>query len=190
MINRRSALKTAAMALAGSLVKMPDLQMLAAPACPGFGRVVFDERFETSRVFAAEFCNAGVLTSAIRGDVAKLWYDDLRISLGKHRAPIAGLTDRAALFCMEELMRDVTMRVVCRVDHILDPNGRAYHSAIGPESIVAAGPQLPTEAGLGRAMALLFSHFDVAEPRDSAAQKVTGPFSPENKIVLVSWVIA
>jgi hypothetical protein len=39
-------------------------------------------------------------------------------------------------------------------------------------------------------MARLFRRFDIGEPRDSAAQKRTGPFSPENKTVLVSWVIA
>ena len=39
-------------------------------------------------------------------------------------------------------------------------------------------------------MAVLFSQFDMSEPRDASAQKRTGPFSPENKTALVSWVIA
>jgi hypothetical protein len=32
--------------------------------------------------------------------------------------------------------------------------------------------------------------FGTLEPRDASAQKRTGPFSPENKLALVSWVIA
>ena len=49
---------------------------------------------------------------------------------------------------------------------------------------------LPPEAGFGRAMAGLFSRFDITEPCDAAAQKRTGPFSPENKTALVSWIVA
>jgi hypothetical protein len=39
-------------------------------------------------------------------------------------------------------------------------------------------------------MARLFSRFDLNKPSDASAQKRTGPFAPENKTALVSWVIA
>jgi hypothetical protein len=39
-------------------------------------------------------------------------------------------------------------------------------------------------------MAVLFGQCDVSEPCRTSAQKRTGPFSPENKTALVSWVIA
>ena len=91
------------------------------PHC-AFQRAVFDERFAECRAFAAELNSAGVFTSAIRGDVAKLWYDDLRARLSESRVPIAGLTDRVTLFCLEELARDVGMRVIFRADHIMDQN--------------------------------------------------------------------
>jgi hypothetical protein len=133
-----------------------------------FERAVFDERFGECRAFAAELNGAGVITSAIRGDVAALWYHDLRAHLRENRLPVAGLTDRTSLFCLEELARDVGMRVIFRVDHVIDQDGH----------------------GFGRTMARLFSQFDTSEPFDTAAQKRTGPFSPKNKTALVSWVIA
>jgi len=192
MVNRRGVLKIGAATMAGALVKMPisGRNLSPAPARSAFQRAVFDERFAECRGFAAELHSAGVFTSAIRGDVAELWYDDLRAHLSENRLPIAGLTDRAALFCLEELARDVGMRVIFRADHIVDQHGPAEHTAVGAASLVAGTRNLPPEAGFVRAMAEVFSQFDVSEPCDTAAQKVTGPFSPGNKTALVSWVIA
>jgi hypothetical protein len=93
------------------------------------------------------------------------------------------------------LARDVGMRVIFRADHITEQNGCTQHAAVGLPSLVAVARKLAPEPGFGRQMARLFSQFDggglnIGEPRDAAAQKLTGPFSPENKTTLVSWVIA
>jgi hypothetical protein len=192
MVNRRSVLKIGAATVAGALAKMAVSGRNLSPARAhiAFHRAVFDERFAECRDFAAELHGAGVLTSAIRGDVAKLWYDDLRVHLRENSLPVAGSTDRAALFCLEELARDVGMRVIFRADHVIDQEGHALHTAVGPASLVAGTRSLPPEAGFGRNIAVLFSQFDISESRDLAAQKRTGPFSPENKTALVSWLIA
>jgi len=197
MVNRRNVMKIGAAAVAGVLVNLPVLGRNVAPARAhgAFQRAVFDERFAECQAFAAELHSAGVLTSAIRGDVARLWYDDLRADLSEDRLPVAGLTDRVALFCLEELARDVGMRVIFRADHVIDPNGHAQHTAVGPASLVAATRQLTTERGFGRAMAGICSQFDIralhcSGPGDTAAQKRTGPFSPDDKTALVSWIIS
>jgi hypothetical protein len=175
MVNRRSVLKIGAVTAAGVLVKTPvsGRNQSRAQAHIAIHRAVFDERFAECRAFEAELLSAGVFTSAIRGDVAQLWYGDLRVHLAQNRLPFAGLTDRAALFCLEELARDVSMRVLFRADHIIDQNGD------------------PTghTAEFGRAIARMFSQFDISGCRDTSAQKRTGPFSPENKTALVGWVI-
>jgi hypothetical protein len=196
MVNRRTVLKIGATTLTGALVNVTVLSRKAASARThsAFQRAVFDDRFAESRGFAAELHNAGVLTSAIRGDVAKLWYEDLRVHLSKKRVPIAGLTDRPALFCLEELARDVGMRVIFRADHMIDQNGHTQHTAVGQPSLVAVTHSLPPVAGFGRAMAALFGQFDISRLNVSGAghtssQKRTGPFSPENKTALVSWLI-
>jgi hypothetical protein len=160
MVNRRTVLKIGI----GALVNLPILGGNA------FQRAIFDERFAECRAFAAELHRAGVFTSAISGDVADLWYGDLRAHLRKNRFPVTGLTDRLALFCLEELSRDVGMRVIFRTDHLMDRNE-------------------PPDAELGRAMASLLTRF-ASGPADTAAQKLTGPFSPANKTALVSWIIA
>jgi len=170
MVNRRRVLKIGAATLAGAAMKMPVSGRNLPPgrAHSAFHRAIFDERFAESRCFAAELHGAGVPTSAIRGDVAELWYDDLRVHLRENRLPLVGLTDRAALFCLEELARDVGMRVIFRADHILDKDGDQ----------------------IGRATARLIGNFDISGHHDPSAQKRTGPFSPENQTALVSWVIA
>ena len=170
MMNRRSVLKIGATTLAGTLVDPPAFGTKAGPAGCAVHKAVFDERFKECQVFAAELRVTGVSTSAIQGDVANLWYDDLRAQLRKGRAPVAGLTDRASLFCLEELARDVGMLVILRVDHIVNPE--------------------KPEPEFGRAMAQLVSHFDEHEPPDASAQKRTGPFSPKNMTALVFWILA
>jgi hypothetical protein len=170
MVNRRVVMKIGAATVAGSLVNLP----VSAEARGTFQRAVFDERFAECLAFAAELRSAGVVTSAIRGDVAELWYHDLRAHLREDRLPVAGLTDRTSLFCLEELARDVGMRVIFRVDHIMAAVTRSF----------------PPEAEFGRAMARLFGRFDITKARDTTAQKRTGPFSPKNQTALVSWVIA
>ncbi len=195
MINRRSVMKIGTAAVAGAVVNLPVLGRNPARARDAFQRAVFDERFAECRAFAAELRGAGVFTSAIRGDVADLWYGDLRAYLSENRLPVAGLTDRAALFCLEELSRDVGMRVIFRADHIMDQDGHARHTAVGPAPLIAATRNLPPEAEFGRAMAGLVTQYDIPAlhsigPRDTAAQKRTGPFSPGNKTTLVSWIIS
>ena len=193
MVNRRNVLKISAATVAGVFVKMPVSGRNLSPtrAHIAFHRAVFDERFAECRDFADELENAGVSASAIRGDVANLWYQDLREHLRENRLPVAGLTDRPALFCLEELARDVGMRVVFRADHIIDQNGHVQHTTVGTASLVAVARNLPRQSdGFGRAIAVLLSQFDINEPRDTAAQKRTGPFSPGNKTALVSWLIA
>ncbi len=188
MMDRRSVLKIGATTVAGALVHMSAFGKNASRS--GYERAVFDDRFQPCRAFAAELASAGVLTSAIRGDVAKLWYEDLRAALSKRQAPVAGLTDRTALFCLEELARDVNMRVVFRVDHTIELDGLAQHLAAAEASIVSATRRLPKGPHFGRAIAERFNRLDPRELRAADAQKRTGPFAPEDKTVLVAWVIA
>src|SRR5579863_2840776 len=100
-MERRRVLKLGAASVAGALVNLP-IRALGAMPTDSHGslyRAIFDERFEESLAFAGEMDKRGVITSGIRGDVAKLWYEDLRARLRQSPAPIAALTDRAALFC-------------------------------------------------------------------------------------------
>jgi hypothetical protein len=151
---------------------------------------VYAARFQQGVEFAEELRRRQVVTFISGDDIAKLWYGDLEGGLSQYCGPIAGLTDRVTLFCVEELARSAGMRVLYRVDHVIDAQGNVEHNAVGPGWVVEATRELPSGSAFGREMAVLACQFEFREPRDSAALKRTGPFSPENKLALVSWVIA
>lgn len=192
MTSRRDALKLGAAGVAAALASVSTLPAVAIGigAAGGLCRAVFDERYGECLVFARELEYRGVATNSIRNDVAALWYQDLRPQLRTTPLPFAGLTDRAALFCFEELARDVGMKVLCRVDRTIEQDGRVRHEVNGPAAAIEAARSLGADESFGRAMARLVSHMDRRESRSIAAQKRTGPFGPQNGTALVAWVIA
>jgi hypothetical protein len=199
VVDRRTVLKLGATSAASVLINVSATALGAIG--PGssrhpLARAIFDGRSAEGLAFASEMRGRGVATSEIGTDLAKLWYGDLQVHLRRSAAPIAGLTDRATLFCLEELARSVGMKVRYRVDHKADSIGHVQHDAVGPTSIIKAASKLDSRSGYGhtsgygRTMAVLASQFDPRESRETDAQKRTGPFSPENAPVFVSWVIA
>jgi len=191
MVDRRSVLKLGAAGLAGTFLPIPSPAPGAWAVAPRLlKRAVYDERFEESVAFAEELRRRGVATASAGSDLARLWYGNLHVQPGQPLARIAGLTDRATLFCLEELSRSAGMRVLYRVDHLIDDRGHVEHDAVGPAAVLAAARKLMSDSGFGREMAVLASHFDSIGRQELAAVKRTGPFSPRGKVALVSWVIA
>lgn len=192
MIDRRSVLKVGAAGVAGALVGMHGTLLGAnrAHSPSPLRGAVFSARFQEGMAFAEEMQRGHVATFSAGYDIAKLWYGDLEGGLSQQGGPIAGLTDRVTLFCLEELARSARMRVLYRVDHVIDGHGNVEHSTVGPAWIVEAARELGPKPGFGREMAVLASQFDFSESPDTTALKRTGPFSPQNKVALVSWVIA
>lgn len=191
MVDRRTVLKLGATSAASVFINVSAATLDAiAPDdfLPPLARAIFDGRSAEGLAFASEMRRKGVAVSEIGTDLGKLWYGDLQVRLCKSPAPIAGLTGRTALFCLEELARSVGMKVRYRVDHKLDPTGQLRHDAAGPASIVEAASRL--RSAYGHTMAVLAGQFDPRESRGTDAQKRTGPFSPEDAPVFVSWVIA
>lgn len=191
MVNRRTLLKLGTAGMAAAVVQAPAQAFGSSLLgdSPGLTRAVFDERFAEARAFGSVLESRGMPTSAIRGDVAALWYQDLRSRLVEQRLPIVGLTDRTALFCLEELARDVGMKVQGRIDHAFDRSGVLTHQATGPSAWTAAGRRLGPEQGFGRVMASLLAD-PTLHGESFGAQKLSGPFSAADKKQLVSWWIA
>ena len=192
MTTRRDALKLAA---AGLTTAVAAVSARLAPAneigaAGVLCRAVFDERYGECRVFSREIERRGVAISSLRNDVAALWYQDLRTQLRVSRLPFAGLTDRAALFCLEELSRDVGMRVRIRVDRIVERDGRVRYEVNEAADTGEAARRCVADESFGCAMARLASELDSRGAQCMAAQKRTGPFDPPNGTALVAWVIA
>lgn len=194
MIGRRGFLQLGPAALSGSLaIHWGNAIGAAATGKPhSLAQGIVDERYTESRTFGDSLAAHGVPTTAIRGDVASLWYDDLRAQLRRTRTPVAGLTDRCTLFCLEELARDVSMKVVTRIDHIIDRNGNARHDAIGPGLSLETIQSLHPQERFGHLVALLVMQPETFRGAHLNAQKRTGPAAPANDtaLALVTWVIA
>ena len=189
MVSRRTLFKLGTASLAVAAVQAPAAGSTLLGRSPALARAVFDERFAESRDFGGVFRSRGVLTTAIRGDVAALWYRDLKARLLEQRLPLVGLTDRTALFCLEELARDVGMKVQGRIDHTFDRSGVLSHLATGPSAWTHAGQRLLPAQGFGRVMASLLAD-PTLHGESFAAQKHTGPYSATDSKPLVSWWIA
>ncbi len=60
---------------------------LAAPPALPLHLVVADERFAASRAFAAEAARSGRRIAWTRGDVTRLWYDELDLLCARRKPP-------------------------------------------------------------------------------------------------------
>lgn len=112
MPDRRELLKAG---LVGSILPAGALTSTARAAPPlTVQRAVYDERFEEGRAFGREAEARGWPARAIRGDVTQVWFHDLDLLWKQRPAPVAGVTARDSLFCLERLAWDANLRVVSR----------------------------------------------------------------------------
>ncbi len=135
MANRRQFLQSAAALSAAPLAGNATFASTRQPAA--FAAVIFDKRYSEARDFGARALPLGAPVREIEGDITDLWQKEL---LGKWRtapAAVAGLTERHALFLLENLAWEHGMRVVFEAEHEPDAAGGAIHTIIR-----SADPQL------------------------------------------------
>ncbi len=83
----------------------------------------------------------------ISGDITGLWYGELYDRWRSAPFALAGMTDRMALFCLEQLARDARMRVVYRMAHPQTEEAAPDWAAEAAQTLLAA--PLPTGAASG-----------------------------------------
>lgn len=157
-----------------------------------FYKVVFDERFAAGRAFAGEAQQLGLPTHGIRGDVTNLWFHDLSARWKLGPAPIAGMTQKGALFCLDLLARDQRMRLVYLGEHMTQPQGRVEHVLAGPPEVLRQAARLDESgAEWARQIATLMSRFPGNQPQ-AGSPAIVAPLSGpgDDSEHLVSWVIA
>jgi len=187
MTDRRKFLKSAA---ALSAAPLAGRAALAGPASGArFDAFIYDKRHEDARSFAARADAAGVPTRAIAGDITRLWQREL---LGRWRdrpGAIAGLTERPALFLLEQLGFEHGLRVAFQAEHgTLRPRAghvlvRGGNAGLRVE-LDAAGRSWP----LALADALLGdSGIGSRERRPSESGMASHHAEPDK---LYSWIIA
>ncbi len=197
MINRRTTLKLGATgALSGFLNLSAQARAFATNMNSSLPvQAIYDSAYPESLAFANTFerSNSDTTAKDIQSDLGKLWYEQLRSQLLADRRPIIGLTTRLDLFCLEELARDVGMKVNLRVDHLIDQQGKVEHQINGSALSNASNSSLEDlghTAGIGRKMAELSQLLLADQSTEISAQKLTGPNAPANKTALVTWVIS
>lgn len=161
------------------------------PAATPLYKIVFDERFPSSREFADEAERLGISTYGIKGDMTDLWYHDLYARWKKQPVAIAGMTAHGAIFCLERLAWDQRMRVVFRADHRFRAGGSIEHALSGPTSMLRRAATLSNETNWATEMANLVTRCPENRSQSSLAN-VIGPTEkhaddPEH---LISWLIA
>jgi hypothetical protein len=114
MPNRREVLQLGA--ACSALALTPNLASASAnssAALPPLYKAIFDQRFETSRVFAEQMQQQGVAVHGmVKGDITPFWYHDLSKQWRQAPVAVAGVTQAGPLFCLEQLGAAVGMRVL------------------------------------------------------------------------------
>ncbi len=161
------------------------------PAPTPIYKVVFDERFPSSRAFAGEVEMLGASVHGINGDITDLWYHDLHARWKKSPVAIAGLTAHGPIFCLERLAWDHRMRVVFRADHRYRAGSSIEHALSGPGSMLREAAELSSDANWTSQIASLVTRCPANRSQPSQTN-IVGPTvkhkdDPEH---LISWVIA
>jgi hypothetical protein len=126
----------------------------------------------------------------ITGDITDLWLAELHPQWTRKPTPIAGLTARPALFCLEQLAWDFRMRVVVHAEHRLLPDGTMLHTAhiaargLSTVELTAAGAAWPVYAA--GALSRLTAARSPCGPSPACMEAAVG----DDEITLHSWVIA
>ncbi len=191
MVNRRTALKLGATGFLGSLSNLSstalasDLKDQQTKHLLG----IFDSNYKESKTFSETLVNNGIASLDIQKSLSDLWYNELRNSLRDNPKTLFGLTDRASLFCIEELARDLNMKVHTRIDHLIDQHGNIEHASAS-DNLNEATKLLSNNFGRQIAEATELTEKPSNGQSTVSTQKLTGPSAPANTIALVSWVIS
>ena len=171
----------------------------SATRSPGPGslrpfRVLFDERYEACRSFAASARRLGCGTQSIAGDVTAVWFNDLEASWARGEGTMFGMTTRSSLFCLEQLASNHWMRVTARIEHRAEPQGAVRHQLHSPEpTLQQAASVLATDADWPARLAapLLEGLRDARGERRAASIVVTNSSVPDaSRVSLVTWTIS
>jgi hypothetical protein len=155
-------------------------------------KVIFDERFASSRAFASEAKSLGTPVHAIKGDITDFWFHDLYARWKESPVAIAGLTAHGPIFCLERLAWDQRMRVVFRGDHRYRDDGTMEHALSGPATMLRQATELNSGATdwqnvFGGLVTKCPSARFQASQANIVAPTVKQSDDPEH---LISWIIA
>jgi hypothetical protein len=176
-----------------------------AQRAPGAGHrglfcALFDARSASGNTFGAQLTADGVPALPIERDVTQVWYSQLspRWRQGAFPLAVAGLTDYAALFCLERLGWDHGLRLIYRGEHRRSASELEHRLA----THVSARPELVRAVCGERWPAALAQWVAALDARSAWHDRAVSSRTPESShhsraepaeldgLPLYSWVLA
>jgi len=167
----------------------------SAPAGRAVRAVLIDARHAEARGIGARLARSGVSVQAIpAGDITNIWLDRIAPVWKHEPIAIAGLTERPALFCLEQLAWSFNLRVAFHGEHVLHAGGQTEHRLLrGAAPANLAAPELQ-RAGLRWPNRIADAIENYREPvramRRGPSEAALGPTLPHRARLLTSWIIA
>jgi hypothetical protein len=153
--------------------------------------VLYDHRHPAARGFRLRAAQWHVPIHGMHGDITDLWQNYFRTAWKNEPAPLAGLTERPALFLLEQLGYQHGMRVVFQAEHDSVGEGRWTHRVVRSSTpglerqLDIAGPAWPAVL----ADQLLTAPQEVAS-KDSRPSGASMAAYLDEATKLHSWIIA
>jgi hypothetical protein len=198
MTSRRQFLHAAALSSGLPALLAAGDFMAARPqarARLGLHMVLVDGRHAETRPVGAYFSRGpAVVRTLPDGDITQTWLNDLGPAWGGQPHAIAGLTERPALFCLEQLALHRGLRVVFHGEHVIEPDGHLQHSLLrgaeeahlSVDDLARAGARWPR-----RIAATIAAYRRAARPRRLGPSEASlEPALPPGARLLTSWIIA
>ncbi|HEY8506802.1 MAG TPA: hypothetical protein VIL32_00515 [Steroidobacteraceae bacterium] len=165
------------------------------PARCDLHAILFDERHAQACALGACLAsNVGCVHAIPDGDITQVWLNQIAPVWRNQPVPLAGLTTRSALFCLEQLAIPYGLRVVFHAEHVIHPDGRIEHSLLrGAEQahltlddLKRAGTSWPARI----AEAIATHRRQAAHQRFGLSDASLEPTLPPGAQLLTSWIIA
>lgn len=153
--------------------------------------VLYDHRHAAARGFRLRAAQWHVPVHGMHGDITDLWQNHFRTAWKSNPTPLAGLTERPALFLLEQLGYEHGMRVLFQAEHESSGKGRWTHRILRTSM---PGLQRQLEAA-GLAWPAVLADQLLTAPRDVASKEITPTgasmaASLNEPTKLLSWLIA
>jgi len=195
MTNRREILQAAAVSALPLVTRATGIADVAVPKPLTLHAFLIDERHAAARSVGARFAARGIPVHAIPGgDITQIWLRQIGPIWSRTPVAVAGLTERPALFCLEQFALASGLRVAFHGEHVTHRHGRTEHSllrgseesGLGVHDLRRAGPLWP--ARLADAIA---THRERPMPaRFGRSEAALAPTLPPGAQLLTSWIIA
>jgi hypothetical protein len=192
MTNRREVLRAAAaLPLAAGATRLVD-----ATARNRSLHVLIDQRHAAAKVLGDRLARRGATLHTLSdGDITQVWLRQIAPAWRREPVAVAGLTERPALFCLEQFALACGLRVVFHNEHVAHPSGHTEHRLLRGSR---AADLSPTSLSRARSLwpARVADAIETHRERHSAQDRfgrsdaALEPVLSFGATLLTSWIIA